>query len=135
MINGGPTPITGGPMLGYFFIAMTVLLTVFGQLVLKWQISLAGPLPATISGKLLFLLEAVRNPWILVGLGAAFGASLFWMLALKKLPLSTAYPFTASGFVLILIFAVVVLGEPMTLAKLTGTALIVSGIAIMAYHA
>lgn len=121
-------------MLGYFFIAMTVLLTVFGQLVLKWQIELAGPLPETVSGKLAFLFEAVRNPWIVVGLTAAFGASLFWMLALKKLPLSTAYPFTASGFVLILIFAVVVLGEPMTLAKVVGTALIVSGIAIMAYH-
>jgi len=122
-------------MLGYFFIAMTVLLTVFGQLVLKWQIELAGPLPETVSGKLGFLLDAVRNPWIVVGLTAAFGASLFWMLALKKLPLSTAYPFTASGFVLILIFAVVVLGEPMTIAKMIGTALIVSGIAIMAYHA
>ena len=43
------------PMLGYFFIAMTVLLTVFGQLVLKWQIELAGPLPETVSGKLAFL--------------------------------------------------------------------------------
>ena len=61
-------------------------------------------------------------------------AALFWMLALKKLPLSTAYPFTASGFVLILLFAVVFLGEPLTLAKITGTTLIVTGIAIMAYH-
>ena len=37
-------------------------------------------------------------------------------------------------FVLILLFAVVFLGEPLTLAKITGTTLIVTGIAIMAYH-
>ena len=121
-------------MLGYFYIAVTVLLTVVGQLLLKWQITLAGPLPETMWGKVSFLVQAMRNPWILAGLGSAFGAALFWMLALKKLPLSTAYPFTASGFVLILLFAVVFLGEPLTLAKITGTTLIVTGIAIMAYH-
>jgi multidrug transporter EmrE-like cation transporter len=89
-------------MLGYFFIAMTVVLTVYGQLVLKWQVSLAGALPDSFSGKLLFLGHSLLNPWILSGLGAAFAASLFWMLALKKLPLSTAYPFTATSFLLIL---------------------------------
>ncbi len=122
-------------MLGYYFIAMTVLLTVFGQLVLKWQVSTAGPLPETFSGKVWFLVHAMCNPWILLGLGSAFAASLFWMLALKKLPLSTAYPFTASSFVLILLFTALFLGEPITMPKLLGTILIVTGIAVMAFHA
>jgi multidrug transporter EmrE-like cation transporter len=121
-------------MLGYFFIAMTVLLTVFGQLVLKWQISMAGPLPDTTSGRMAFLAHMMLNPWVLAGLGSAFGAALFWMLALKKMPLSTAYPFTASGFVLILAFSILFLGESLTAAKITGTLLIVSGIAVLAYH-
>ena len=57
------------------------------------------------------------------------------MLALKKLPLSTAYPFTASSFLLILLFATLFFGEPITIGKLVGTALIVCGIAVMALHA
>jgi multidrug transporter EmrE-like cation transporter len=122
-------------MLGYFFIAMTVLLTVFGQLVLKWQISSAGPLPDTFSGKVWFLVQSMSNPWILSGLGAAFAAALFWMLALKKLPLSTAYPFTASSFVLIMLFTALLFDEPITTSKLLGTILIVAGIAVIAFHA
>lgn len=119
-------------MIGYFFIAMTVLLTVYGQLVLKWKVGESGPLPGDVTGKLAFLGQALLNPWVLSGLGAAFVASLFWMLALKKLPLSTAYPFTASSFLLILAFSALFLGEPITAGKALGTILIVGGIAILA---
>jgi len=119
-------------MIGYFFVAMTVLLTVYGQLVLKWQIGAVGPLPESLAGKLAFLGHAMLNPWILSGLGAAFAASLFWMLALKKLPLSTAYPFTASSFLLVFAFAVLILGEPVTVGKMLGTLLIILGIVTMA---
>lgn len=122
-------------MIGYFYVAMTVLLTVFGQIVLKWQVSDADPLPETFSGKVSFLAHAMLNPWVVAGLGAAFAASLFWMLALKKLPLSTAYPFTASNFLLILLSATLFFGESITTGKLAGTALIICGIAIMALHA
>ena len=121
--------------MGYFFVAMTVLLTVYGQLVLKWQVSMAGPLPDGISGKVGFLLQTLVNPWVLSGLAAAFAASLFWMLALTKLPLSSAYPFTASSFLLILLFGAVFLSEPISLAKLLGTLLIVSGIIVLAVKA
>lgn len=120
--------------MGYFFIALTVLFTLYGQLVLKWQISLAGPLPAGFAGKVSFLVDALLNPWVLSGLAAAFGASLCWMLALSKLPLSTAYPLTATNFFLIFVFSVVVLGEPMTLSKIIGTSLIIIGVVIMAMN-
>jgi multidrug transporter EmrE-like cation transporter len=120
--------------MGYFFIALTVLLTLYGQLVLKWQVGLAGPLPEGIAGKATFLMHALLNPWILSGLGAAFVASLCWMLALSKLPLSTAYPFTATSFLLIFVFSTAFLGEPVTSAKLIGTLLITAGVVIMAFN-
>lgn len=120
--------------MGYFFIALTILLTLYGQLVMKWQISLAGPLPAGFVGKLSFLIEALLNPWVLSGLGAAFVASLCWMLALSKLPLSTAYPLTATNFFLIFVFSAAVLGEPITWSKVIGTSLIIVGVVIMAMN-
>lgn len=119
-------------MTGYVFIALTVLLSVYGQLVLKWQASLTGPLPEGMMPKLGFLGHMLLNPWVASGLAAAFAASLCWMLALKKLPLSTAYPFTSLSFVLILVCAVLFLDEPLTGPKVIGTALIMAGIVVMA---
>jgi multidrug transporter EmrE-like cation transporter len=121
--------------MGYFFIACTVLLTVYGQLVLKWQMGFAGPLPDDAAGKVGFLIEALTRPWVISGLAAAFAAALFWMLALTKLPLSTAYPFTATSFLLILLFGATFLGEPVTPAKVFGTLLIVAGIIVLAWRA
>ena len=117
--------------MGYLFIALTVLFTVYGQLVLKWQVGLAGTVPDTVSGKITFLLNTLTNPWVISGLGSAFIASLFWMLALSKLPLSTAYPYTATSFLLILLFGATFFSEPVTLGKILGTALIVGGIAVL----
>lgn len=119
-------------MTGYVFIAATVLLTVYGQLVLKWQASLSGPLPHGAFSTLDYLGRMLLNPWVISGLLAAFAASLCWMLALKKLPLSTAYPFTSLSFVLILVFAALFFHEPLTAPKIIGTALIMAGIVVMA---
>ncbi|TAK39187.1 MAG: hypothetical protein EPO30_06715 [Lysobacteraceae bacterium] len=118
--------------MGYFFIALTVLLTVYGQLILKWQVGLAGAVPPGLAGKAGFLLHTLANPWVLSGLAAAFAASLCWMLALSKLPLSVAYPFTATSFLLIFAFSALILGEHVSLAKLAGTLLIVAGVTVMA---
>ena len=121
--------------MGYLYIAFTVLLTVYGQLVLKWQIGLVGAVPEGALGKAEFLLKSLLNPWILSGLGAAFAASLFWMLALTRLPLSTAYPMTATGFILVLAFSAAFLGESIGFWKIAGTVLIVSGVMALTLRA
>lgn len=120
-------------MNGYFFILLTVLLTVYGQLILKWQVASLAP-PEGAAGIAAFLAQALLRPWIVSGLAAAFLASLCWMLALKRLPLSTAYPFTAGSFVLVLIFAVLLFDEPLSLGKVAGALLIVAGILVIAYY-
>jgi multidrug transporter EmrE-like cation transporter len=118
------------PMLGYLFIAMTVLLTVYGQLILKWQVTLAGPLPAGATPKLAFLGHLLLNPWVLSGLGAAFAASLCWMMALTKLPLSTAYPFTAAAFVMVIFGGAWLFSEPVSVVKMLGVGLITVGVVL-----
>jgi multidrug transporter EmrE-like cation transporter len=119
-------------MLGYFFVAMTVLLTIYGQLVLKWRVGLAGQVPDGVDGKVSFLLHTLMDPWTISGLAAAFLASLFWMLALTKLDLSEAYPFTAISFVLVLVSSVVMFGESPNMGKIAGTLLVAIGIIIVA---
>jgi len=43
------------------------------------------------------------NPWIISGLAAALLASVTWMAAMTRLPLSHAYPFTTLAFVLVML--------------------------------
>lgn len=117
--------------MGYLYVALTVLFTVYGQLVLKWQIGSAGVVLDGVEAKIIFLLKALSNLWILSGLASAFVASLFWILALTKLPLSSAYPFTAMGFVLVSLFSVTVLGETLGPWKALGTTLVVVGILVL----
>lgn len=118
--------------MGYFYIAGTIIFTVLGQLLLKWQVSLVNELPENTAGKFGFLFHLLLKPWVLIGLGSAFAASLFWMMALKKLPLSTAYPFTATSFILVMVFSAVVLKEPVTPWKALGTGLVIAGVMLMA---
>lgn len=117
-------------MIGYFYIALTILFTVYGQLVLKWQVSQAGALPVGIGAKVNFMFVLLLNPWIISGFVAAFLASLCWMAAMTKFNLSHAYPFMGLSFVLVLIGSGIFFGEVVTPLKIAGTALIVVGIAV-----
>lgn len=117
--------------MGYFYVAMTILLTLYGQLVLKWQVTLASPPAGGIAGKFEFWFALLLKPWVLSGFAAAFAASLFWMLALTRLPLSTAYPFTALTFVLVIAFGAVAFSEPVSTMQLLGAGFIVLGVVIL----
>ena len=112
------------------YILGTIAFTVYGQLIMKWQISKVGAFPNDWPGRGAFVLRILLNPWVLSGLVAAFLAMLCWMAALSKMPLSSAYPFTSLGFVLVLVFGAVAFREAITLPKLLGVALIMAGIAV-----
>ena len=114
--------------LGYLLVSATILLTVLGQFLIKWQAGSAGHVPSDIQGRLLFVAELLSRPWIIAGLGAAFLASICWMLAMTKLPLSHAYPFTAVTFVLVVLGGAWIFSEPIGISKLAGLALIVVGV-------
>lgn len=125
-------PLTGalGNAMGYVYVLGTVLLTVYGQLVIKWQVSAAGAMPEDAAGKLLFLGRLLLNPWIVTGLAAAFAAAVCWMAAMTRLPLSHAYPFMSLAFVLVMVGSAAFFGEPITVLKAAGLALIIAGIVV-----
>lgn len=117
-------------MTSYLYIALTILFTVYGQIVIKWQVSMAGALPVTTGEKISFLMGLLLNPWIVSGFLAAFLASLSWMAAMTKFHLSHAYPFMGLAFVLVLFGSSIFFGETVTPLKVAGTALIVLGIIV-----
>ncbi len=120
--------------MGYFFVALTVVFTAIGQFLIKWRVNVAGDLPADLHGKLLFVRGLLLDPWIVLGFGCAFAAALCWMLALAKLPLSQAYPFTAFAFVLVVFGGAWLFSEPLSTMKLIGVGLIVAGVVLMGFE-
>jgi drug/metabolite transporter (DMT)-like permease len=115
--------------MSYVYVAATVLLTVYGQLIVKWQVGDTARL-ADPSQRAAFLLALLANPWVLSALAAAFAAALCWMLAMVKLELSHAYPFVSLSFVLVLFLSALFFGELLTWQKVAGVALIVGGVAL-----
>jgi drug/metabolite transporter (DMT)-like permease len=118
--------------MSYFYVAMTVLLTVYCQVAVKWQVAAAGALPADWPGRMRFLGLLLAQPVVLSAFAAAFGAALCWMLAISKLELSHAYPFVSLSFVLVLFLSALFFGEPLSWGKILGVALIVAGVVVSA---
>lgn len=116
--------------MSYFYIFMTIALTVYGQIAIKWQVMKVGALPEPLPEKVAFLLHLLLNPWIISALLAAFLASVFWMAAMTKLQLSHAYPFMGLTFVVVLLASGFFFQEPITNLKVAGVALIFLGLVV-----
>lgn len=123
------TPV-GAEWLSYGLVLCTIAFTVYGQLVIKWQVIVAGPIPTPLTEKALFVFRLLLNPWIISALFAAFLGAVTWIGAMAKLDLSTAYPFMALNFVLVALFASVFFGEPVTLPKIAALVLIIAGLIV-----
>jgi multidrug transporter EmrE-like cation transporter len=117
--------------MGYLYIFLTIVFTVYGQLVLKWRMSMKGQLPTAFSEKMTFMLNAYLDPWVLSGFAVAFLASITWAMAMTKFQLSQAYPFMSLSYVLVFIISVLVFNETFTINKLLGYLFIVIGIIVL----
>jgi multidrug transporter EmrE-like cation transporter len=114
----------------YAFVAVTVGLTVYGQLVIKWQARDAGPFPDGWGERVSYLGHFLANPWVISSLLGAVIAAFAWIAALSRLDLSVAYPFVAGSFALVLVLSAVIFDERMTTAKIVGAVLIVIGLIV-----
>lgn len=111
-------------------VALTVMLTVYGQLIVKWRVLRAGPLPADLTKKAVFLTGLLFDPWVISSMLAALLAALSWMAAMTRLELSYAYPFMSLAFVFVLILSAVIFHEAVTTPKVVGMVLVIVGLAI-----
>ena len=116
----------------HIYILSTIFFTVYSQLVIRWQMSEVGPLPPGILEKIQFIAALFLNPWILSSVLATFLAGVSWMLAMMRFEISYAYPWVSLNFVIILLLAILFLGESYTHLKLLGTVLIMMGIILVA---
>lgn len=117
--------------MGYFYIFLTIIFTVYGQLILKWRIGLKGAIPEENFEKLIYFKNLFFDLWILSGFASAFIASIAWMATLTKFDLSFAYPFMSLAFVIVFFFSVLLFQETITLHKIVGLFLVLTGLILI----
>ena len=115
--------------LAWFAVLGSVLLTVYGQLVIKWRVLAVHT--GSFFETLVSVLKLFTDPWTLSAFVAAFGASICWMLAMTKLPLSLAYPFTSLAILIVTISSIVMFQETVSISKWIGAALVVAGLLVL----
>ncbi len=114
-------------LLNYSIITACVLVIAIGQLLFKTVGTRMG------NNGFEYLLTDRQSAFLFLLALAAYGASTFgWVLALRQVPLSTAYLFMSASFVLVPLMSFFVLGEPVSPRVIIGGALIIAGILVAA---
>ncbi len=97
------------------------------NILLKLGMKNAGNLGELGIGRM--IIAALTNVWVWLGLFSFGIAFVLYSIVLSKMKLSIAYPImTSSGFVIVVIAAMFLFQEDLTLIKLGGIALIAAGI-------
>src|SRR5690606_29088520 len=113
-------------------ILTSVSLSALAQLVLKFGMSGARVQQVLAGDSLAASLAAVATDGrVLLGLFLYGVGAILWLWVLARTDLSFAYPFVGLGFVLTMLFGFVFLGEPVGLAGVAGTVLIVGGVVLV----
>ena len=114
----------------YTYILSTILFTVFGQLILKWQVN-SMVAQKTMYSQWGLIWQLLFNPWVILSLCFAFFAALSWMLAVSRMSLSYAYPFMSLSFIIVMILSGLFFQETLGWQKILGTAIIILGILVI----
>ncbi len=115
-------------MTPYIFIALTILFTVIGQLLVKSATSQFATFPKTAREIIPYLITAFTNIKLLAGLLSAVIASIMWMTALSMIDISSAYPFMGLAIVLVLALSPLVFREAVPWTRWLGVIIVCIGL-------
>jgi small multidrug resistance pump len=107
----------------YVFLVGAIILGVAGQIALK-SAALAAP---TVMAQFL-------SPLTLIGFAIYVFAAIGYIVALKKIPVSVAFPSVAASYVVVAIIAHLLWDEPFGWPQIAGLVLIGGGILLIHQH-
>ncbi len=113
-----------------FVAIFGVLLNAAAQLAIKSGTNALNGLAAK-DGLVALLLKVSLNPGILAGLSLYVVSVAVWIYVLSKVEVGVAYPLLSIGYVVNLFMAAWLFGELITLNKVIGVFLIVSGVYVL----
>ena len=107
----------------YTSLLAAILFGIAGQIALKS----AAEKSATIAAQFL-------NPLTIIGLAIYIVAALCYILALKKIPVSIAFPSVAASYAVVAVLAHILWNEPLGWPQLAGIVLIGGGVLLIHQH-
>ena len=116
-------------------ILVSVALAAVAQLILKSgmnHVTRDGAIPLAFGDPIGTFRRIVVAPLVWAGLLTFVVSAAVWLLVLSRVPLSFAYPFAALGYVVIVLFSLLVLHEHVPPLRWAGVGLIVAGIVLVA---
>ena len=112
--------------MNYLLMAVSILLAVAGQLLMKRGMISFGSFP--ISQLLASIIPMFLNPWVFFGF-VCFGlSSIFWLVVLSRLPLSLVYPMVSVAYVLVALASLLFFKENVSFIRWLGIAVIMVGV-------
>ncbi len=116
-------------LFNFLLILANVALAVSGQVAIKYGMQKVGVITA--SNTVQMLMKSFTNIFVLLGLFAYALAAVTWILVLSRVELSFAYPMLSIGYIAILIISALFLHEAVSVWRIAGTLLILSGIVLV----
>jgi multidrug transporter EmrE-like cation transporter len=114
-------------------ILISVSCSALAQISLKHGMSVPSVQAVLGGGRTITITLAVASsPMVWLGLFLYGFSALVWLFVLARIDVSVAYAFVALGFLLTMALGSLLLGEPLTLSKLSGTLLIMLGVWLVA---
>jgi len=120
--------------LTFALVLFSVALSAAAQILLKTGMS-SGQVQMALSKPFgLFTVLAIgMSPTILLGLLTFGFSALVWLVVLSRIDVSLAYPCMALGIVATVLSGHFILGEPLTITRITGVAIIFAGVGVVAF--
>jgi drug/metabolite transporter (DMT)-like permease len=107
----------------YLCLAAAVLLGIAGQIALKSAATGAAT-----------LVDQFLDPLTMIGFAIYVGAALCYIVALKKIPVSVAFPSVSASYAIVAVLAHLLWNEPFGWPQLAGLLLIGSGVVLIHQH-
>ena len=116
----------------FFLLAINIVSTVAGQLLLKLGMRNAGGFALeTIQRDPLVVLRILFNPFVFVGLVLYVINVFLWFDIISKADLSYVYPFLSMSYAAVVLASWLILGESLTWQRIAGVAIITVGVWIV----
>ena len=118
--------------MSFTLVMAGVLLNAAAQLLLKAGTNAIGAFEFSAANVAPIGWKVATQPFILSGIGCYVVSVAVWILALSRVEVSVAYPMLSIGYIVNAVAAWYLFGEAVTAARLTGIAVIVLGVFIVA---
>ena len=119
-------------MQAYALLFIAIVTAVLSQLLFKKGVGGLDMITITTGHILDFIINILRNPYIIIGLFFYGISFLVWLVVLSRMKLSVVYPITSMNFVFVILASYYLFGEKISTVQIGGIALIIVGVIALA---